>query len=111
LSAEGRRAKRRKLAYVHVPDTAVGGYLNFNRFYFAQVGKHGAVIDERYNPRRRSADYIYRHAEAPVAELRDFPRRRSVLLAAGANLWSENDDHQRNVRIGRRCAAVDVQAG
>src|SRR2546421_289797 len=38
-----------KLAYVHVPDTAVGGYLNFKRFYFAQVGKHGAVIDERYN--------------------------------------------------------------
>src|SRR3989454_2667134 len=38
-----------KLAYVHVPDTAVGGYLNFNRFYFAQVGKQGAVIDERYN--------------------------------------------------------------
>src|SRR3989442_1138990 len=28
-----------KVAYVHVPDTAVGGYLNFNRFYFAQVGK------------------------------------------------------------------------
>jgi len=22
-----------KLAYVHVPDTAVGGYTNFNRFY------------------------------------------------------------------------------
>src|SRR5256885_5162998 len=38
-----------KIAYVHVPDTSVGGYLNFNRFYFAQVGKQAAVIDERYN--------------------------------------------------------------
>src|SRR5260370_34065237 len=39
-----------KLAYVHVPDTAVGGYLNFNRFYFAQVGKQGAGSDVLYNP-------------------------------------------------------------
>src|SRR2546430_16619836 len=28
-----------KLAYVHVPATPVGGWLNFNRFYFAQVRK------------------------------------------------------------------------
>jgi tricorn protease len=47
-----------KLAYVHVPDTAVGGWLNFNRFYFAQVGKQGAVIDERYNHGGEVADYI-----------------------------------------------------
>ena len=25
------------------------GYTNFNRYYFAQVGKEGAVIDERFN--------------------------------------------------------------
>jgi tricorn protease len=30
-----------KLAYVHVPDTASGGYVNFNRYYFAQVDKQG----------------------------------------------------------------------
>ena len=47
-----------KVAYVHVPDTNVGGYLNFNRFYFAQVGKQGAVIDERYNHGGQVADYI-----------------------------------------------------
>jgi tricorn protease len=47
-----------KLAYVHVPDTANGGYLNFNRFYFAQTDKQGAVIDERYNHGGAIADYI-----------------------------------------------------
>jgi len=47
-----------KLAYVHVPDTANGGYINFNRFYFAQGDKQGAVIDERYNHGGAIADYI-----------------------------------------------------
>jgi tricorn protease len=47
-----------KLAYVHVPDTAVGGYVNFNRFYFSQTDKLGAVIDERYNHGGAIADYI-----------------------------------------------------
>jgi tricorn protease len=47
-----------KLAYVHVPDTANGGYINFNRYYFAQTDKLGAVIDERYNHGGAIADYI-----------------------------------------------------
>ena len=47
-----------KLAYVHVPDTATGGWINFNRYYFSQVGKEGAVIDERYNHGGQVADYI-----------------------------------------------------
>jgi tricorn protease len=47
-----------KLAYVHVPDTANGGYINFNRFYFAQTDKQGAIIDERYNHGGAIADYI-----------------------------------------------------
>ena len=28
-----------RVAYVHLPDTAGGGYTNFNRYFFAQVGK------------------------------------------------------------------------
>jgi len=55
-----------KLAYVHVPDTSTGGYLNFNRFYFAQVGKQGAVIDERYNHGGYIADYIIDLLERPL---------------------------------------------
>ncbi|MCU1265331.1 MAG: Tricorn protease [Acidobacteria bacterium] len=55
-----------KVAYVHVPDTATGGYLNFNRFYFAQVGKQAAIIDERYNHGGQVADYIIDELERPL---------------------------------------------
>ncbi len=47
-----------KLAYVHLPDTANGGYTSFNRYFFAQVGREGAVLDERYNHGGDVADYI-----------------------------------------------------
>jgi tricorn protease len=47
-----------KLAYVYLPDTAMGGLTNFNRYYFAQLEKQGAVIDERFNSGGQAADYI-----------------------------------------------------
>jgi tricorn protease len=47
-----------KLAYVYLPDTAGGGYTNFNRYFFAQVGKQGAILDERFNHGGQLADYI-----------------------------------------------------
>jgi len=47
-----------QVAYVHLPDTEEDGYLNFNRFYFGQVGKKAAIIDERYNRGGPMADYI-----------------------------------------------------
>ncbi|MGH9781635.1 MAG: PDZ domain-containing protein, partial [Candidatus Acidiferrales bacterium] len=47
-----------KLAYVYLPNTAGGGFTNFNRYYFAQVGKKGAVMDERFNTGGSIANYI-----------------------------------------------------
>lgn len=47
-----------KLAYVYLPDTAQGGFTNFNRYYFAQTNKQGAIIDERFNSGGQVADYI-----------------------------------------------------
>ncbi|HEY6660585.1 MAG TPA: PDZ domain-containing protein [Pyrinomonadaceae bacterium] len=55
-----------KIAYVHVPDTNIGGYLNFNRFYFGQVGKQAAIIDERYNHGGQVADYIIDELGRPL---------------------------------------------
>jgi tricorn protease len=55
-----------KLAYVHVPDTNVEGYRNFNRFYFSQVGKQGVIVDERYNHGGQVADYIIDDLERPL---------------------------------------------
>jgi len=55
-----------KLAYVYLPDTAGGGYTNFNRYYFAQIDKQGAVIDERFNGGGAAADYIIDYMRRPL---------------------------------------------
>jgi len=47
-----------KLAYVYLPNTGQPGYTSFNRYYFAQQDKEGAIIDERYNGGGSAADYI-----------------------------------------------------
>jgi len=47
-----------RLAYVHLPNTGQGGFTQFNRYYFAQQNKQGAVVDERYNGGGSAADYI-----------------------------------------------------
>jgi tricorn protease len=55
-----------RLAYVYLPDTAVGGYTNFNRYYFSQIHKEGAVIDERFNGGGTAADYIVDYLRRPL---------------------------------------------
>ncbi len=47
-----------QLAYVYVPSTGQPGYASFNRYYFSQQDKLGAIIDERYNSGGSAADYI-----------------------------------------------------
>lgn len=58
-----------RLAYVHIPDTGGDGYTNFNRYYFAQVGKRGAILDERFNHGGSIADYIVDELNRPVRML------------------------------------------
>jgi tricorn protease len=38
-----------KVAYVYMPDTSMGGLTSFNRYFYAQIGKQAAIIDERFN--------------------------------------------------------------
>jgi tricorn protease len=47
-----------RLGYVHLPDTEYGGFTSFNRYFFAQIGKQGIVLDERYNHGGQIADYV-----------------------------------------------------
>jgi tricorn protease len=46
------------LAYVWLPNTAEAGYTYFNRYYFGQQDKKGAILDERFNGGGFVADYI-----------------------------------------------------
>ncbi|MDD5562656.1 MAG: PDZ domain-containing protein [Thermoanaerobaculaceae bacterium] len=54
-----------KVAYVYLPDTADGGYTSFNRYFFAQVGKQAAVLDERFNHGGDLADYVIQYLNRP----------------------------------------------
>ncbi len=55
-----------RLAYVYLPNTAGSGYTNFNRYYFAQIDKEGAIIDERFNGGGTAADYIIDYMRRPL---------------------------------------------
>jgi tricorn protease len=69
-----------KLAYVYLPNTGQGGYTYFNRYYFAQQDRQGAVLDERFNGGGSVADYIvdlvardlHGYFNNPVGERRPF---------------------------------------
>ncbi|MGB8491003.1 MAG: PDZ domain-containing protein [Bacteroidales bacterium] len=47
-----------RLAYIWVPNTGSGGFISFNRYFFAQQDKQGAVVDERFNGGGSLDDYM-----------------------------------------------------
>ena len=47
-----------KLAYIWIPNTSGQGVVSFNRYYFAQQDKEGAIIDERFNGGGLLDDYM-----------------------------------------------------
>ncbi|HKY33523.1 MAG TPA: S41 family peptidase [Candidatus Polarisedimenticolia bacterium] len=38
-----------RIAYIHVPNTAIGGMQQFTRQYYPQVDREGIIVDERFN--------------------------------------------------------------
>jgi tricorn protease len=84
-----------KLAYVYLPDTSLGGYTNFNRYYFAQVDKEGAVLDERFNGGGTAADYIIDYMRRPLMnywttrEGADFPTPVGSIFGPKAMIINE----------------------
>ncbi|MFQ5927039.1 MAG: PDZ domain-containing protein [Terriglobia bacterium] len=55
-----------RVGYVYLPNTGGGGYTNFNRYYFAQLGKQAMVVDERFNGGGLAADYIVDYMRRPL---------------------------------------------
>ncbi|MCB0657523.1 MAG: PD40 domain-containing protein [Saprospiraceae bacterium] len=74
-----------KLAYVWVPNTSGQGLVSFNRYFFAQQDKLGAVIDERYNGGGLLDDYMVdlmtRNVRA--AYTNEIPGARPRVMPAG----------------------------
>ena len=77
-----------KLAYVWVPNTGNGGYEYFNRYYFAQQDKMGAIIDERNNGGGSAADYM---VDIMARDLHGFFNSkagdRKPFTTPGAGIW------------------------
>jgi len=59
-----------RLAYIYLPDTASGGYTFFNRYFFPQAGKEGAVVDERFNGGGTMTDYILTYLQRRLLNYR-----------------------------------------
>ncbi len=54
-----------RLAYIYIPNTGGGGYTSFNRYFFAQTDRQGAVVDERFNQGGLLADYVANYLTRP----------------------------------------------
>jgi tricorn protease len=55
-----------RVAYVYMPNTAVAGYDNFNRYYFSQLNKEAVILDERFNGGGSVADYVIDLLNRPI---------------------------------------------
>ena len=78
------RASGGRLAYVYVPDTSGPGYESFNRYFFAQTQKEGAVVDERFNQGGALADYIVDYLSRPLLNFINFRDGRDIPTPLGA---------------------------
>ena len=77
-----------RLAYVWLPNTGRGGYGNFNRYYFAQQDKQGAIIDERFNSGGSAADYIVEFmARQPHGYFNNPVGERTPFTSPAAGSW------------------------
>ena len=98
------------MAYVHLPDTGGGGYTSFNRYFFAQVGKEGAVLDERFNHGGSLADYVIDHLKRPIMSLLATREGHDAQLEAAVKVVL--DELKKNpLPVYRRPAYPDYQKG
>ena len=74
-----------KLAYIWVPNTSNPGLVSFNRYFFGQQDKQGAVIDERFNGGGLLDDYMVdvmaRSLRAGITN--EVPNGEAIRLPAG----------------------------
>ena len=60
-----------RVAYLHMPDTSFGGYTSFMRYFFAQVDKDAAIVDERFN-----------HGGALATDIVEYLQRKLMSVAS-----------------------------
>ncbi len=73
-----------KLAYVYVPNTSREGFVSFNKLFFAQLDKQGAVIDERYNSGVIVPDYVVDLLRRPLISYLSSRHGQGYAIPVGA---------------------------
>jgi tricorn protease len=74
-----------KLAYIYIPNTGGAGYKSFNRDFYVQTQKEGAVLDERFNQGGLLADYVVNMLTRPqLSAIRFRYADKDVPVPAGA---------------------------
>ncbi|HSR68385.1 MAG TPA: PDZ domain-containing protein [Acidobacteriota bacterium] len=84
-------SNRRKVAemtdgragYVYLPNTALGGFTNFNRYYYAQTGRDAMVIDERFNGGGLFANWIVEQMKRPLINFWEIRDSTTLVTPAG----------------------------
>jgi tricorn protease len=77
-----------RLAYVWLPNTGQGGYSYFNRYYFAQQDREGAILDERFNGGGSAADYIIEFVmRKPHGYFNNPAGQRRPFTSPAAGIW------------------------
>lgn len=87
-----------RVAYVYMPDTSFGGYTNFNRYFFAQVGKDAVIIDERFNG-----------GGALATDIIEFLQRKLLSLVATRD--GEDEAQPQGVILGPKVMLINEFAG
>ena len=79
-----------RLAYVWVPNTGGGGFVSFNRYFFAQQDRLGAVIDERFNGGGLLDDYMvdYMTRTLRAALTNEAEGSRQTTWGASSSSWT-----------------------
>jgi tricorn protease len=74
-----------RLGYIYIPNTGGSGFTSFNRDFFVQTEKEGAVLDERFNQGGLLADYVVNMLTRPQLSAIQFRyAEKDVPVPAGA---------------------------
>jgi tricorn protease len=92
------RVSKGRVAYVYMPDTATGGYTNFNRYFYAQVGKDAVIVDERFNGGGNLATDIIEQLNRP-------------LMSMVATRHGENEVQPQGAIFGPKVMLINEMAG
>jgi tricorn protease len=87
-----------RVAYIYMPDTGFRGYTSFNRYFFAQIDKEAAIIDERFNSGGMLATDIIEYLKRP-------------LLSYVATRDGEDEPHPQGAIFGPKVMIINELAG